>query len=328
MRRGRSERGVLLPPQEMISKLEKTANAGNFYEAQQMYKSIAARYAAAERYGECLDILQSGASVQLKNGQVTCGAELGLLLVENLTKGKFPVNDENLDRIRKIYKDFPRIPVPQNFGENDDVEKLSETIGAAKARVESCSSFLKAALKWSADNGGQKGGSPELHLMLAEYTCSESPELDMAKVSLHLIRGNSPERFASTLVNFMDKCYPGEDDLAIARAVLLYLSRGNLRDANKLMDELRKQLRQRQLDFPRSDLMQFIVYLLQTLERDAVPLFRMLRQKYKSSIDRESSFDGFLDDIGEVFYGIKRRGGGLQGMFGDLFKMMGSGAMG
>ncbi|XP_078435688.1 golgi-to-ER traffic-like protein isoform X2 [Wolffia australiana] len=220
MRRGRSERGVLLPPQEMISKLEKTANAGNFYEAQQMYKSIAARYAAAERYGECLDILQSGASVQLKNGQVTCGAELGLLLVENLTKGKFPVNDENLDRIRKIYKDFPRIPVPQNFGENDDVEKLSETIGAAKARVESCSSFLKAALKWSADNGGQKGGSPELHLMLAEYTCSESPELDMAKVSLHLIRGNSPERFASTLVNFMDKCYPGEDDLAIARAVL------------------------------------------------------------------------------------------------------------
>ncbi|KAI4346375.1 hypothetical protein L6164_007274 [Bauhinia variegata] len=32
--------------------------------------------------------------------------------------------------------------------------------------------------------------------------------------------GNDPKKFASTLVNFMGKCYPGEDDLAIAQAVL------------------------------------------------------------------------------------------------------------
>ncbi|CAA6654704.1 unnamed protein product [Spirodela intermedia] len=312
MRRGKST----------ISKLEKTASSGNFYEAQQMYKSVAARYGAAQRYSESLDILQSGASIQLKNGQIICGAELAVLLVETLVKGKFPVNEETLDRIRKIYKDFPQISVPQDLGDDDDMERLSEALVSAKARVESCSSFLKAALKWSAENGMHKRGSPELHSMLAEYIFSQSPELDMAKVSLHFIRGNNPEKFASALVNFMGKCYPGEDDLAIARAVLMYLSQGNLRDANKLMDELRKQLQYRQLDFLHSDLMQFIVYLLQTLERDALPLFRILREKYKSSIDRESSFDELLDEIGERFYGVRRMGG-LQGMFGDIFKMMG-----
>lgn len=53
-----------------------------------------------------------------------------------------------LDRVRKIYKNFPQIPLPLQLGEDDDVQQLSEALGAAKTRVEGCSSFLKAALKW------------------------------------------------------------------------------------------------------------------------------------------------------------------------------------
>lgn len=52
-----------------------------------------------------------------------------------------------LARVRKIYKEFPRIPVPQQLGDLDDMQQLSETLGAAKTCVEGCSSFLKAALK-------------------------------------------------------------------------------------------------------------------------------------------------------------------------------------
>lgn len=54
-----------------------------------------------------------------------------------------------VDRIRKIYKKFPRVPVPQNLdlADDDAISQLSETFGAAKIRVESCSSFLKAAIK-------------------------------------------------------------------------------------------------------------------------------------------------------------------------------------
>lgn len=321
MARERIKRGALPPSQETIEKLEKSVIDGNYYGAQQMYKSMSARYVSAERYKEALDILQSGACIQLKHAQVTCGAELALLYVETLVKVKAPYNEENLDGVRKIYSGFPQITVPQHLEEEDDEQKLTEAIGAAKIRVDGCSSFLKAAIRWSAEFGAPRNGSPELHNMLAEYIYSESPEVDMAKISAHFVRGNDPKKFASVLVNFMGKCYPGEDDVAIARAILLYLSLGNLRDANGLLDELKKQLESMQLELPRSDLIQFITYILQTLERDALPLFRMLRQNYKSSIEREPSFNELLDVVAEKFYGV-RRNNPMQGMFGDLLNQM------
>lgn len=326
--RERPRRGVLPHVKENIEKLQKLVKDGNYYGAQQMYKSYSARYISAERYSEALDLLQSGACIQLEHEQVTCGAELAVLFVETLVKGKFPYDEDTHDRIRKIYKAFPKIPVPHHLalGDDDDLQKLSEAVGAAKIRVEGCSSFLKAAIKWSAESGAQRNGSPQLHDMLAEYVYSESPEVDMKKVTFHFVRGKQPRKFASVLIDFMGKCYPGEDDLAIARAVLLYLSLGNLRDANNLMDEIQKQVKAKQLDFPQSDLTQFIDYLLQTLQRDALPLFNMLRQTYRSSIDREPVLNEMLDEIAMKFYGVRRKNP-MQGLFGDFFNMMGSEGM-
>jgi hypothetical protein len=324
MSRERAKKSILPPVLENIEKLEKVVEGGNYYGAQQMYKSISARYLSAERYSEALDILQAGACIQLEHGQVICGSELAVLLVETLVKGKISCNEESLDLISKIYTKFPRIPVPKHVDLtiDDGMQQFSEAIGAAKTRIESCSSFLKAAIKWSIEVGGYKRGSPELHDMLAEYIYSESPEVDMSKVSFHFVRGKNPMKFACTLVDFMGKCYRGEDDLAIARATLMYLAMGNLRDANYLMDELKKQVQNGKFKLPQSDLIQFVNYILLTLERDALPLFNMLRQNYKPSIDREPIFNELLDEIAEKFYGVQRKNG-LQGMFGDFFKMMG-----
>ncbi|GMN51167.1 hypothetical protein TIFTF001_020314 [Ficus carica] len=309
MSRERPKRGVLPPAQQVCDTDEECM--------------LYCRYVSVQRYSEALDLLHSGACIQLEHGQVTCGAELAVLYVDTLVKASIPYNNETLDCVRKIYMKFPQIPVPQHLGDDEDMQKISEALGAAKTRVDACSSFLKAAIKWSAEFGAPRYGSPELHGMLAEYVYSESSEVDMARVSYHFIKGNNPKKFASVLVNFMGKCYPGEDDLAIARAILMYLSSGNLRDSNQLMDELKKQVEEKQLDLPQSDLLQFIIFLLQTLQRDALPLFNMLKVKYKSSLDREPSFKELLDDIAEKFYGVRRKNP-LQGMFGDIFKMMGA----
>ncbi|CAN0825372.1 Protein GET4 [Linum grandiflorum] len=319
MSRERSRRVALPPVQENIDKLEKVIKDGNCYGAQQMYKSVSARYIAAQRCTEAMDLLHSGACLQLQNGQVTCGSELAVMFVETLVKGKVQYDDDTLARVRTIYKLFPQIPVPQHLGEEDDVHQLAEALAAAKTRVECCTSFLRAAIKWSAEFGPHRSGSPQLHVMLADYLYSESPELDMARVTHHFVKGDDPQKFASTLVGFMGKCYPGEDDLAIARAILMYLSMGNMRDANFLLDEVKKQAEAKKLEFPQSDLIYFISYLLQTLQRDAYPLFSMLRSTYKPSIDREPAFNEWLDDIGEVFYGVQRRN--PLGMFGDIFKV-------
>ncbi|KAG5570513.1 hypothetical protein H5410_060279 [Solanum commersonii] len=323
MFRERVRRVIQPPAQENIDKLEKVVREGNYYGAQQMYKSTSARYASAERYSDALDVLQSGACLQLDKAQITCGAELSLLFAETLAKSKVQYDEDTLDRVKKIFKKFPRLSVPQHLelADDDDLQKLSEAIAAAKTRVEGCSSFLKAAIKWSAEFGAHRYGSPELHDMLADYMYSESPEVDIGKVSFHFVRGKNPKKFASALVNFMGKCYPGEDDLAIVRAILMYLSMGNLRDANKLMDEVKMEVELKNLNFPSSELTQYVNYLLLTLQRDALPLFNMLRQTYKSSIDRESMFNELLDDIAEKFYGVRRRNP-LEGI-GDFFKMMG-----
>ncbi|XP_071722819.1 protein GET4 [Rutidosis leptorrhynchoides] len=286
-----------------------------------MYKSSSVRYIMAQRFSDALDLLHSGACLQFKHNQVTCGAELAVLYVDTLTKAKIPYDDNSLDSLRKIYETIPQVPVPQHLGADDDVEKLAEALTAAKMRAESCSSFLKAAIKWSAESGAPRNGSPQLHSMLAQYLYSQSPELDLAKVSYHFVRGNDPEKFSSTLLDFMGKCYPGEDDLAIARAILMYLAMGNLRDANYLLDEVKKHMEANGLEFSESDLVEFVRYLLPTLQRDALPLLEKLRKVYKSRIDRDPSFNELLDEIAEKFYGVRRKNP-LQGMFGDIFKMM------
>ncbi|CAN1257943.1 Protein GET4 [Linum perenne] len=319
MSRQRLRRAALPPVQENVDKLQNVIKDGNGYGAQQMYKSISARYASVERFSEAVDLLYSGACLQLQHNQVTCGSELAVMFVDTLVKGKVPYDENTLDRVRTIYKLFPQIPVPQHLGEEDDVYQLAETLAAAKTRVECCSSFLKAAIKWSAEFGPHSSGSPELYVMLAEYLYSESPELDIAKITHYSVRGDDPQKFATILVSFMGKCYPGEDDLAIARAVLMYLSMGNTRDANFLLGEVKEQAEAKKLEFPQSDLITFITYLLQTLQRDAYPLFSMLRASYKPSIDREPVFNEWLDDIGEVFYGVQRSNS-FQGMFGDMLK--------
>ncbi|XP_057872822.2 protein GET4 isoform X1 [Cryptomeria japonica] len=279
------------------------------------------RYMTAQKYEEALNLMQSGASIQLRHGQVTCGAELALLFVETLIKAKIPYTREALDRIGTIFSEFPQLAVPHKLLEEDDLRKLSEILVAAKARVDGCSSFLKAAIKWSAAYGGPSKGAAELHDMLAQYISSQSPELDFAKASKYFVNGSHPKAFAVALVDFSEKSYIGEADLAIARGILMYLVSGDLRDANCLMDELREQSTLKEIVLPSTPLLQFVEYLLLTLERDALPLFQLLRQNYKSSISRDSSFNELLDEIAERFYGVRRRSG-LQSILGDMFKMM------
>ncbi|XVF31680.1 hypothetical protein REPUB_Repub17cG0012400 [Reevesia pubescens] len=189
MSRKKSKRITLPHVQENIDKLEKVINGGNFYGAQQLYKSTSARYVCTERYYEAIDLLHSG---------------------------KIPYDEDILDRVRKIYKVFPHITVPNHLAVDDDVQQLTEAFGVAKTRVKGCLSFLRAAIKWSTDFGAHRNGDSQLHAMLAEFIYFESPKLDMAKVSYHSVRGNNLRKFGSTLVNFMCKCYPGEDDIAIA----------------------------------------------------------------------------------------------------------------
>ncbi len=104
-----------LAPMQAVARVNAQVEAGNFYEAQQMYKTVYHRYRSRKQLPESYQILQvaahwnavplpyvqlctvsvrvapnpaivlnlqEGAAVQLRHGQLTCGIELGMLLVE------------------------------------------------------------------------------------------------------------------------------------------------------------------------------------------------------------------------------------------------------
>ncbi|KAE8702575.1 hypothetical protein F3Y22_tig00110482pilonHSYRG00370 [Hibiscus syriacus] len=122
--------------------------------------------------------LGSGRVVVVVMVVVSCGAELAVLFVDALVKGKIPYSEDILDLVRKIYKVFPKVLLPSNVADDDDdVREVNEALGAAKTRLEGFSSFLSAAIKWSAEFGASRKGDPQLHVMLAEYIYSESTEL-------------------------------------------------------------------------------------------------------------------------------------------------------
>lgn len=70
----------------VLVKLEASVEAGNYYEAHQMYRTLYFRYLTQKRYDDCLDLLYKGSVKFLQNEQFTSGADLGILVVDTLEK--------------------------------------------------------------------------------------------------------------------------------------------------------------------------------------------------------------------------------------------------
>eukprot|EP00270_Netrium_digitus_P021513 TRINITY_DN9222_c0_g1_i1.p1 TRINITY_DN9222_c0_g1~~TRINITY_DN9222_c0_g1_i1.p1 ORF type:complete len:320 (-),score=60.31 TRINITY_DN9222_c0_g1_i1:443-1402(-) len=306
---------------KMLEKLEKSIVAGHYYEAQQMYKSVHARYMAQKKAADALELVQSGACLQLQHGQVNCGVELGVLLVETLTSVGVKYSPEALGRIKSVYESFPK--AGQGSSSSSSIpENGSNDADLAAARVDGCMTFLKAAIRWSVAAGGPSTGAPELHDMLAEYIWSQSPEKDLATASKYFIYASKPEAYAAALIDSMNECYRGEIDLIIIRGALQYLAVGNLQFANRLFDEIQQRSRAFSAPpIPDSPLMHFLKFLLLALERDALPLFRLLRVKYQRSLYRDPALEELLDEIAFRFYGVKRASE-MPGFLGDFMKML------
>ncbi|KAJ0657421.1 putative golgi to ER traffic protein [Helianthus annuus] len=71
MSRERFRKALLPPGAENIEKLKNIVKEGNYYGAQQMYKTTSSRYATVGRFSEAFDLLQSGACLQLEHEQVS-----------------------------------------------------------------------------------------------------------------------------------------------------------------------------------------------------------------------------------------------------------------
>eukprot|EP00029_Vermamoeba_vermiformis_P006292 TRINITY_DN2426_c0_g1_i1.p1 TRINITY_DN2426_c0_g1~~TRINITY_DN2426_c0_g1_i1.p1 ORF type:complete len:273 (+),score=48.06 TRINITY_DN2426_c0_g1_i1:88-906(+) len=242
-----------------------------------------------KKYDDVKGLLESGATLLLKHGETNAGTELALLLIDVYTKANTPSN-EAVGTLVKIFS---------NYKLEDHPKKKS---------------FINTALKWSSKPENNNQGDPTLRTCFAHHFQAMQ---DYEVAQKHYLRSNDAEGFANMLIQWGEEVYPSEKDLLITRAVLMYLCLQNLKDANIIYSLFKN--RYPALDTP---LFNYTRFLLLTLERDALPLFDLLRSTYQKSLQRDPTFTQYLDQIANVFFGVPLPGNnaGMGGLLGSLMK--------
>ncbi|KAG2763470.1 hypothetical protein JG687_00007924 [Phytophthora cactorum] len=279
--------------ENVTKKLELQLAAGDFYGALQMYKTLFMRFLkgdepSAEQQEKAATLALEAALKLIEHDQNTAATEMANLMVSVFSDFHHPVDDAHKQRIRQIDAAFQSKP------------QFSADLAV----------FLKNAVKWSAEEGARKRGDPELQLLLARaYRTAGDPTHAMK----HFLHAENPQELADALFQWSTQGYPSESDLYLARAVLQLLSLENLRDANKVYEAYvtKCQSAGRPVDLP---LFNFTRFLLLTLERDALPLFQMLQERYAPALARDSSLKSYLSVIGQKFYGLQPPRSGLSSL--------------
>lgn len=158
----------------------------------------------------------------------------------------------------------------------------------------------------------------------------------------HLILGtkDSPSILVKAEYAWYTEDEPSSAPIYVARAVLPYLLIGNVRAAtqahllftsqlvamnpslaNQAVSSNTSDLRV----YPSLPLLNFLGLLLLAVQRGAPELFRMLKSQYKGQLgDLGGAWDTALDQIGEMYFGIKIPSQGNP-MFDMLGSLMGGG---
>jgi hypothetical protein len=249
------------------------------YEALQLYRSRAIRFKTKNDFQGAVSATALGAACLLKHAYVTAGAELASLLVDLIEEEGKDIDANMRKTIYDVNESFP--------------EKSPQQI-----------EFLKGCVKWTINCGARELGDPQLHLLLANCMWAVGDK----NAIYHFTAGEGPEELATRLEESYGAPEQQEPrDRGLCLGVLHFLALENLRDANDLMDSFRRTQKAKGAD-PKSELLTFLDYLLQTCRRDAQPLFKALVTKYSSSLDFDETAPALLmGPIGQRLFGITPR---------------------
>jgi hypothetical protein len=147
-----------------------------------------------------------------------------------------------------------------------------------------------------------------LHLALAQLHRAHKQFGDAQK---HYLRAQSYLEHAKALVEWAKTGLPSELDLFVARAALEYVCLQNLKGANMVFRVFLTAFKKdadAAATLKDSPLLNFVRFLLKVVQRDAKPLFLLLRNKYSVALARDAQFEKYLDVIGATYFGIEQTG--------------------
>lgn len=279
--------------------VEEKISAGEYYDAQQMVKTVIRRLCAKKQQTDaaelCVDMAQRFSDAQ----QHDLALDLGNDLVAMLEDIEAPPSNENLQRIEVILRGIPA--------------KASEL---QKYRV------LNRALKWSA--GSSKHGHPRLHRLAADSYLAEQ---NFGSCQGHLVYCGDGPALADMIKAWRKQGYPNEKDLFALRALLILLSLNDAITARTFWDEIAGEVIAKQsqptstpsraLDQPEPAL-QCGAFTLAAVEAKSLDFFRAVRGKYALVFRRDASFEKYLDEVESSVFGVRKQQTGFAAMFNML----------
>lgn len=296
--------------QKSLERIQAQVQAGAFYEAQQMYKTVYHRCRSRKQAADSYEVLKSGSVQQLRSQQITCGVELANMLVDAFQTDKVPASSEHVD---KVYAILQALPQQLQLAEQDSTAELDE-----------CSRFATAALKW-AHKQGANDAVQKMHDIFAAWIWQAYGWKQFGKAALHFSRGSDAAAYAAGLASVNSQAGGQEAHLFVARAVLQVLASAHaatadrqLQYATAVLAACKQQQQQQGLDD--QPLIHFCELLLQALAMRKHNLMVLLQSKYEPSLAADPTFEAYLTNIEQVYFNVRPSGGAGGGILGSLLR--------
>ncbi|KAI2473709.1 DUF410-domain-containing protein [Annulohypoxylon bovei var. microspora] len=282
--------------EKIIARLQQRITEGQFYEAQQQTRVVAARYTKASNWDAAISILYNVAQSLLKAGQGGSGGDLCVLLVD-------------------IYKQAELKPDSVTKGRLLTCLRLFDSEEPTRKK------YIGEMMTWSSKFGEYPAGDPELHHVAGSLYAEEHEPYDAEK---HLLLGTKD---SAEVLGRLEYEWFKEDDahtaaLYAARGVLPYLLTGNVRAANtcyRLFTSALNQDKQSQLGiqdvssasadiriYPSIPLLNFIGLLLLAIQRANADVYKQLHNKYATLLGEVEPWHESLEMIAEMYFGIQK----------------------
>ncbi|KAI1214892.1 DUF410-domain-containing protein [Annulohypoxylon truncatum] len=282
--------------EKIIARLQARITEGQFYEAQQQTRVVAARYTKASNWDAAISILYNVAQSLLKAGQGGSGGDLCVLLVD-------------------IYKQAELKPDSATKGRLLTCLRLFDSEEPTRKK------YIGEMISWSSKFGEYPAGDPELHHVAGSLYAEEHEPYDAER---HLLLGTKD---SAEVLGRLEYEWFKEDDahtaaLYAARGVLPYLLTGNVRAANtcyRLFTSALNQDKQSQLGiqdvssasadiriYPSIPLLNFLGLLLLAIQRANADLYKQLHNKYATLLGEVEPWHESLEMIAEMYFGIQK----------------------
>lgn len=285
--------------EKIIARLQQRISEGQFYEAQQQTRVVAARYTKASNWSAAIDVLSGVAQSLLRAKQGGSGGDLSILLVDTYKQAELKPDATSKGRLLTCLRLF----------EADEPTRKK---------------FVAEMIAWSSKFGDFPAGDPELHHVAGSLYAEEHEPYEAEK---HLLIGtkDSPE----VLVRMEYTWYKssGEAHTAphyAARAILPYLVVANVRAANNCYRSFTSALMadsdvssglgvqdvasqgQDMRVFPSLPLLNFLGLLLLAVQKGSPDMFKQLYTKYRPLLSEAEDWTEQLEIIAEMYFGIQK----------------------